>query len=53
MALEEYRRKRKFEHTREPAPDSAVPAGARTIFVVQLHHARRRHFDFRLQVDDA
>ncbi|HET7359801.1 MAG TPA: DNA polymerase ligase N-terminal domain-containing protein, partial [Rhodanobacteraceae bacterium] len=53
MALDEYRRKRKFGHTREPAPDSAAPAGARAIFVVQLHHARRRHFDFRLQVDNA
>jgi bifunctional non-homologous end joining protein LigD len=52
MALDEYRLKRKFDRTREPAPEVPGPAGERAIFVVQLHHARRRHFDFRLQVGD-
>lgn len=52
MSLEPYRRKRDFAKTREPAPDAAVPKSARAIFVVQLHHASRRHFDFRLQVGD-
>ncbi|MET3650489.1 DNA ligase D [Dyella japonica] len=49
MALREYRRKRDFSQTSEPAPSTRA-VGKRPIFVVQLHHARRRHFDFRLQV---
>ena len=52
MSLEAYRRKRNFNTTREPPPEHAVPAAGRAIFVVQLHHASRRHFDFRLQVGD-
>lgn len=52
MSLQDYRRKRNFAKTREPAPDDSVPGGDRAIFVVQLHHASRRHFDFRLQVGD-
>jgi bifunctional non-homologous end joining protein LigD len=50
--LQEYRRKRDFTKTREPAPDAAVAPEQRSLFVVQLHHASRRHFDFRLQVGD-
>ncbi|MGJ4801855.1 non-homologous end-joining DNA ligase [Luteimonas sp. SDU82] len=53
MSLEDYRRKRRFDRTREPEPGKPVPAGKRPIFVVQLHHASRRHYDFRLQVGDA
>ncbi len=53
MSLEEYRRKRHFGRTREPEPGKPLPAGKRAIFVVQLHHASRRHYDFRLQVGDA
>jgi bifunctional non-homologous end joining protein LigD len=49
MSLATYRRKRDFRRTREPAPD-APAAAQRSIFVVQLHHARRRHYDLRLQV---
>ena len=54
MTLAEYRRKRRFDKTREPQP-GASPAGheGRAIFVVQLHHASSRHYDFRLQVGDA
>lgn len=52
MSLQDYRRKRNFAKTREPAPDDSAPGGERAIFVVQLHHASRRHFDFRLQVGD-
>ncbi|MGH8124593.1 MAG: non-homologous end-joining DNA ligase, partial [Rhodanobacteraceae bacterium] len=49
--LDTYRRKRRFEHTPEPAatPRRARSGGGRK-FVVHLHHARRRHFDLRLQL---
>jgi bifunctional non-homologous end joining protein LigD len=53
MSLTEYRRKRQFDKTREPEPGKRLPKGERPIFVVQLHHASRRHYDFRLQVGDA
>src|SRR5690606_16726815 len=53
MSLELYRRKRSFDKTREPEPGKPLPGGARALFVVQLHHASRRHYDFRLQVGDA
>lgn len=53
MSLVEYRRKRRFDQTREPEPGKALPKGQRALFVVQLHHASRRHYDFRLQVGDA
>ena len=53
MSLTEYRRKRSFDKTKEPEPGKALPPGQRAIFVVQLHHASRRHYDFRLQVGDA
>lgn len=52
MSRETYRRKRDLSKSMEPdfAPSRAP---SRAIFVVQLHHASRRHFDFRLQVGDA
>jgi len=52
MSLLDYRRKRSFDKTGEPAPGALVQP-KRAIFVVQLHHASRRHYDFRLQVGDA
>ncbi|MFI2436758.1 DNA polymerase ligase N-terminal domain-containing protein [Streptomyces sp. NPDC018693] len=49
--LKEYRRKRDPARSGEPEGlRSGVGGGAR--FVVQIHDARRMHFDFRLQVDD-
>lgn len=51
MSREAYRRKRDLARSGEP--DFSAAAEARAIFVVQLHHASRRHFDFRLQVGDA
>jgi bifunctional non-homologous end joining protein LigD len=52
VSLVEYRRKREFSKTREPEPGKPPATGARAMFVVQLHHASRRHYDFRLQVGD-
>jgi bifunctional non-homologous end joining protein LigD len=49
MALEEYKRKRKFEETPEPPPKVEKKAGNR--FVVQKHDATRLHYDFRLEMD--
>ncbi|HEX6834694.1 MAG TPA: DNA ligase D [Rudaea sp.] len=49
MSLIRYRQKRDFGKTREPAPEAAAAPG-RARFVVQLHHATARHYDFRLQV---
>jgi bifunctional non-homologous end joining protein LigD len=53
MTREDYRRKRDLAKSGEPDFEDAAAADARAIFVVQLHHASRRHFDFRLQVGDA
>lgn len=52
MSLREYARKRRFGATPEPAakPPSRAWRGKAPIFVVQLHHARARHYDFRLEV---
>ena len=51
-SLRDYQRKRDFSRTREPAANEVGAADRRAIFVVQLHHASHRHFDFRLQVGD-
>jgi len=54
MALEEYKRKRDFHKTPEPA-GGKVRAKNRTAaplsFVVQKHAARRLHYDFRLELN--
>ena len=52
MALEEYKRKRDFKKTAEPAgkPLPKKVKGA-SRFVIQKHDARRLHYDFRLEMD--
>jgi bifunctional non-homologous end joining protein LigD len=52
MALEEYKRKRDFRRTAEPAgkPLPRKVKGA-SRFVIQKHAARRLHYDFRLEMD--
>ena len=49
MPLEEYKRKRRFEETPEPAPKLGKKSGHR--FVVQKHRATRLHYDFRLEME--
>ncbi|AZM63933.1 MULTISPECIES: DNA polymerase ligase N-terminal domain-containing protein [unclassified Streptomyces] len=49
--LRDYRGKRDFGRSGEPRGDGAGADAARR-FVVQIHDARRMHFDFRLQVGD-
>src|SRR5260370_11056840 len=48
MALEEYKRKRRFEETPEPPPKVQKKTEHR--FVVQKHDATRLHYDFRLEL---
>ncbi|ATE71909.1 DNA ligase D [Lysobacter capsici] len=59
MSLRNYVRKRRLDATPEPGVERAdAKSGAKSrhsraqpIFVVQLHHARARHYDFRLEAD--
>jgi bifunctional non-homologous end joining protein LigD len=48
--LAEYRQKRHFNRTPEPAGSDAGPA-KENVFVVQKHAARRLHYDFRLAIN--
>jgi bifunctional non-homologous end joining protein LigD len=53
MGLTEYRRKRHFTKTAEPAGKAvhAKRKGKALSFVIQKHAATRLHFDFRLELD--
>ena len=48
MPLEDYARKRSFDRTPEPPP--GPPARSGNSFCVQRHHARRLHYDLRLEI---
>ena len=48
--LASYRGKRSFERTPEPGGEAGAKAGEDR-FVIQEHHARRLHWDFRLERD--
>ena len=49
MALEQYRKKRKFGVTAEPRGRKGQRGGDR--YVIQKHAARRLHYDLRLELD--
>jgi len=49
MGLEEYKRKRRFNETPEPAGEIKKSRG--NSFVIQKHHATRLHYDFRLEME--
>ncbi len=54
--LSEYRRKRSFQSTPEPAGSDSTgpsPAAGEPRFVVHEHHARRLHWDLRLEHEGA
>ncbi len=50
MKLDRYKKMRKFSRTPEPSGTEEKGRGALR-FVVQLHHASRTHYDFRLEMD--
>jgi bifunctional non-homologous end joining protein LigD len=50
MPLDKYRKKRRFKETPEPKGEERAGATGER-FVVQLHAARKRHYDFRIELD--
>src|SRR4051812_50030075 len=53
MGLAEYKRKRDFKKTAEPAGGKPLPGKIKgaSRFVIQKHAARRLHYDFRLEME--
>lgn len=49
MTLKTYHKKRKFTQTPEPFGTEKNTNSTQKKFVVQLHHARRKHYDLRLE----
>jgi bifunctional non-homologous end joining protein LigD len=49
--LAKYRSMRDAAKTPEPVPDAAATPTSGSSFVIQEHHARRLHYDFRLEHD--
>jgi bifunctional non-homologous end joining protein LigD len=49
VALDEYRRKRDFSKTPEPAPDISRTKSSELFFCVQKHLASHLHYDLRLE----
>ncbi len=53
MGLQEYKKKRNFSVTAEPAGGKPLPKAVKgaSRFVIQKHDASRLHYDFRLQME--
>jgi bifunctional non-homologous end joining protein LigD len=53
MGLAQYKRKRDFKKTAEPAGGKPLPGKIKgaSRFVIQKHAARRLHYDFRLEME--
>src|SRR3954468_19302046 len=53
MGLTEYKRKRDFSTTAEPAGTKPLPKAVKgaSNFVIQKHDATRLHYDFRLEME--
>ncbi len=49
--LNEYKKKRDFEKTKEPRSRESSNSQDENIFVIQKHFASSLHYDFRLEVD--
>src|SRR5438045_9487871 len=52
MGLAEYKKKRRFNKTPEPGPETKT-SELGNIFVVQKHRATQLHYDFRLEAEGA
>lgn len=48
--LQDYKGKRDFKHTREPAAEEKPAGEGPLTFVIQKHSARQLHYDLRLEV---
>src|SRR5262249_32270718 len=51
--LREYETRRDFGVTPEPRGGGARPSAGRALFMVHKHHARRLHYDLRLEMSGA
>ena len=47
--LQDYRKKRDFKNTPEPAGKRVPPASKNLVYVIQKHDASRLHYDFRIE----